>query len=227
MNYKTFISRSFTLSLVLVAAALIFNACTKEDLNFAILDAEQIVTESQDNQAKYFVGSVSVKAESEIGAVLHIDDDKATIVSHHILVSTKQFNNLDVSLAEAEVLFFSDHIIVNALDRNFKLLLKLDDSPQTDLMKSISFNTIIDGYEIGEHLGSPFVENTNGIVTRDLLPLTVVVARRRCVCIANATNPAPTCHSGGPGSTGCSSGGGSANACEVSCNGATHYACCS
>ena len=70
MKFNT-LTNTLNLCLLVIASALLFHACSKEqNLNFALVDAKATidaynVNKSLDDQAKYFVGDVQFKTESE------------------------------------------------------------------------------------------------------------------------------------------------------------------
>jgi len=137
MKINAFFNRTTTL-LAAIAIALLFTACTKESPTFAIVDAEKFVTEynanqSEEDQADYLVGEVSIKAESEIGAVVYINNKELETPFFYLLRTNEQFDNFDINLEKAEVLFFHSHIIVNDLKENQSFLFKVGSHPLTEV----------------------------------------------------------------------------------------------
>ena len=144
---------------------------------------------------------------------------------YYLLRTTQAFDNVDLTIEEAEILFFHSHIIVNNLKENQSFLFKVDSHPLTEIAHQMTFDNVIEGFGLGWYEGNPLETNDDAAVNRQIIPIIILLIPPDCECIGPAVFPPPFCNFGGPGTSSCSINlGGNLN-CSVTC-GAGLYSCC-
>ncbi len=209
-----------------------FYFCTQESTpDYNLADAQKIIDnfnsgKLDENKGEYLTGRVEIGSFSNMVVVAVINEENNTYMCYNLQLESKLPENLNLSLGDAQVLFFRDHLFINAIADQKVYLLQLNSAKINTDLKIPTYTTLLTGYGLGRYpdIFSRIAKTDRAATILPIDPDPGIEEEFKCKCRMNA-NPDTGCSSGGSGASSCSVGGSSSGACSVSCESGT-YACC-
>jgi len=154
------------INLWLIAIASVFllaPSCTKEEscsTDFAIENASKLMDQFNGgklemNQGEYIKGEVYLRSASEDRIAVYLKSpDMSQIVYYILQTNGLSDQDFESSIENAEVLFFRQSMVINALNKNERYLIKLSEAE--NMVPGITYTKTFSGFGLSRNLGNPF-----------------------------------------------------------------------